>query len=498
MRQLAALWRILNLYFIMLLSVIFNPVTFSQSGSYHPTDSLKYKILIPTFLGNQQRSYYGNVAPDTLGIIWKLYLGKGETVISRKLGSRIWEGAGWTGQPLLVNEDTGLFIIQGAYDHHLKKIDASNGKVIWQYQFDDVVKGTGTIWNNCNSDEIRNKVIILQGSRLGVGNYLDTKHIPSYRAVSYFTGEELWRLDVKWTDSYSRDADGSALVINDTAYLGLENSLFTVFNPDYKMAGWKDSMLQPAIYQELPLYESRDVISHKNNVVTESSPSLLNGIIYVASGSGHVMGYDLGKKEIVWDFYIGSDIDGSAVVTGDSCLLVSVEKQYIRGPGGVFKLNPRKNPKDAVVWYFPVENHEYSGWEGGIIGSVGINDSYNDGTFPYLAAFSAIDGNLYVVNHRELVPDAMVQGPDSVTTYSTPVLLYKKKIGPSISTPIIVNDKIIAASYHALYLIQYNQKSEFIQLDKFVTTFEATPVVYDKRVYVASRDGYFYCLGNVR
>jgi len=482
----------------MFLSVAFILETHSQSDPYTPKDTLNYNILIPTFLGNQQRNYYGNLAPDSLGIFWKLYLGKGETVISRKLGSRIWEGAGWTGQPLLVQEDTGLFIIQGSYDHHLKKIDASNGNVVWQYPFDDVVKGTGTIWNNRQTDELRNKVVILQGSRLGVGNYLDTKHIPSYRAISYFTGEELWRLDVKWTDSYSRDADGSALIINDTAYLGLENSLFTVFSPDYKMAGLKDSMLQPAIYQELPLYDTKDVITHKNNVVTESSPCLLDGVIYIASGSGHVMGYDLYRKDIVWDFFIGSDIDGSAVVTSDSCLLVTVEKQYISGPGGVFKLNPKKHPEKAVVWYFPVENHEYAGWEGGIIGSVGINDFYNDGTFPYMAAFSAIDGYLYVVNHKELVPGAMVTGPDSLTTYSTPVLLYKKSIGPSISSPIIVNDKIIAASYHALYLFQFNRKPEFKLLDKFVTTFESTPVVHDMKVYIASRDGYFYCLGNVR
>ena len=498
MRQLTALWRISTFCFMMLFAVAFILKTYSQSDPDSPADSLEFDILIPTFLGNQERNYYGDTAPDRLEMLWRLYLGKGETVISRKLGSRIWEGAGWTGQPLLVQEAKGLFIIQGSYDHHLKKIDASNGNVIWQYQFDDVVKGTGTIWNNQQTDEIRNKIVILQGSRLGVGNYLDSKHIPSYRAISYITGEELWRLDVKWTDSYSRDADGSALIINDTAYLGLENSLFTVFCPDYSMAGLKDGMLQPAIYQELPLYEPTDVIAHKNNVVTESSPSLLDGVIYIASGSGHVIGYDLHQKEIIWDFYIGSDIDGSAIVTSDSCLLVSIEKQYISGPGGVFKLDPKKQPEHAVVWYFPVENHEYAGWEGGIIGSVGINDYYNNGAMPYIAAFSAIDGYLYVVNHKELAPGAMVLGPDSATVYSTPSLLYKKKIGPSISTPIIVHDKIIAASYQALYLLQFNQNLEFKQLDEFETTFEATPVVYDRKVYIASRDGYFYCLGNVR
>ena len=62
------------------------------------TDTLPYKIIIPTFLGSDKRNYYGNTAPSALNVIWRHYLGQGETVISRRLGSRIWAGAGWTGQ----------------------------------------------------------------------------------------------------------------------------------------------------------------------------------------------------------------------------------------------------------------------------------------------------------------------------------------------------------------------------------------------------------------
>ncbi len=459
-------------------------------------DSAMYEVLIETFLGNEQRNYYGEDPPDKMDIIWKLYLGKGKTVISRKIGEKEWEGAGWTGQPLLVRESSGFYLILGAYDHNLKKIDAGTGKVLWQYQFDDVVKGTATIWNNRKSTDKKNSIVILQGSRLGTGNYLDSKHIPSYRAISYFTGEELWRLDVKLTESYSRDADGSALVIDDTAFLGLENSLFTVFNPDYKKAEIKDSMLQPKIYQEIKLYEEKDVISHNNNVVTESSPCKLDDKIYVASGSGHVYGYDLKKKQIVWDFFIGSDIDGTTVVTYDSCLLVTIEKQYISGKGGVFKLDPSKSPENAVVWYFPTGDEEYLDWKGGIIGSAGINDYYNNGKYPYIAAFIAIDGYLYVVNHMQVEKSKKVAGPDNRKYYPAPVLIYKKHIGPSISTPIIVDNKLIAPGYNGINLFSYDRELNFDHIDSLPGAFESTPIVYDKKIYIASRDGYFYCLGN--
>ncbi|NOQ24859.1 MAG: hypothetical protein GQ564_05800 [Bacteroidales bacterium] len=45
-----------------------------------------------------------------------------------------------------------------------------------------------------------------------------------------------------------------------------------------------------------------DVYKHRNNVVTESSPSLLNNKIYVASGAGHIWGYNLKTRELDWDF----------------------------------------------------------------------------------------------------------------------------------------------------------------------------------------------------
>ena len=491
----------MNLTKIFTLTILINVVLltpFLCSGVTHGIEEEKedsVEIIIETFLGNHTRNYYGKNAPNNLNLKWKHYLGKGETFISRKSGAKIWAGAGWTGQPLLVKEKGKLYLIQGAYDHNLKKIDATTGDLVWQYKFDDVIKGTGTLWLNNNSDEPENRIVILQGSRLGVGNYLDSKHVPSYRAISYFTGKELWRMDQKWTHSYSRDVDGSALILNDTAYLGLENSFFTVFDPDYKNGKMLNGMFQPKIIQEKKLYTLEDVSNHRNNVVTESSPSLLKNRIYIASGSGHIFGYDLSSRELDWDFYIGSDIDGSAIVTSDSLLLVSVEKQYIRGKGGAFKLNPDKDPSEAAVWYFPVEDKNFVGWKGGIIGSIGINDSYINDDQTHLAAFVGIDEHLYVVDHKSIDSTKTVLGPDSTTIYNTPKLIFKERIGPSISTPIFVDNKLIVAGYWGIYLFKYGNNSQFELIDKRDGSFESTPVVWNGNIYIASRDGYLYCLG---
>lgn len=218
-------------------------------------------------------------------------------------------------------------------------------------------------------------------------------------------------------------------------------------------------------------------------------------MIYLASGSGHVWGYDLEKKALTWDFVTGSDMDGSTIVTSDDCVLASIEKQYIEGPGGAIKLDPSKEPEHAVVWYFPTEDKEYASWKGGIIGSIAVNDNYRkDG--PFLAAFTAIDGNLYVVEHDRIDTSRTVAGPDNKPGYALPSLVFSDHVGPSISTPLFTGDRLIVAGYGGIRLYAYDRESNFRLLDEFRASFESTPVCHDGRIYVASRNGYLYCFGD--
>ncbi len=149
-----------------------------------------------------------------------------------------------------------------------------------------------------------------------------------------------------------------------------------------------------------------------------------------------------------------------------------------------------------MIWYYPVADSVLSSWSGGIIGSIGITDSYPEYYEKPLAAFTGIDGYLCVVSHTEIEPGKMVPGPDSVKLYPSPLLIYKKYIGPSISTPVFVQDKLIAASYYGIWLLMYNKEHNFTVLDRFSTGFESTPVIWNRKIYIASRDGYLYCFGS--
>lgn len=449
------------------------------------------KAIISTYLGNQQRNYYGDEAPSRLDVLWRTSIGQGKTVVGRD--TLIWKGAGWTGQPLLVQEGNKQYLIHGAFDHHLRKIDASNGQVIWQYKFDDVIKGTGCLWPYINPSTNRKDILILQGSRRGAG--FKAKVVPSYRAINYSTGKEVWRLNSEATASYSRDVDGTALIFNNKAYLGLENGFFIHFDPHPSKAKMSNALLQPLILHKTILYTPQDIGKRRGDLVTESSPALLNNKVYISAGSGHVYGYNTAKNRLDWDFYIGADIDGSPAVTNDQHLIVAFEKQYIPGKGGVLKLNPTKYGKYAINWFFPVQDADFAEWKGGVVGSVAINDAYVKNTkMPALAAFMAIDGYLYVVKHQ-VVTSKKVISPDTLQKYPTPQLVFKQKIGASISTPIIVGNKLIAANYYGIYLFEFDAQLRFRLIAQRVGKFESTPIVDHRRVYIASRDGYFYCFG---
>lgn len=466
------------------------------TGRKIPEDTSRIKIIVGTFLGNEKRNYYGNRAPSKLKKLWKFFLGNGQTRVGSK--SYTWAGAGWTGQPLVITEDSVPYLVQGAYDHHLRKINALTGKEIWKYKFDDVIKSTGTIWVNSKADNYDEKYVLMQGSRQGYNTRFDEAVIPSYRAVSLVTGRELWKLNSTRTESYSRDVDGSSVVINDTAYIGLENGIFTVFSPDRKNAVKKNNILQPSILKELMLYEQADKAKHGSDLVTESSPARLGDRVYISSGSGHIYGYNLVSGLIDWDFFTGADMDGTPVVTNDSCLIITIEKQFIEGRGGALKLDPSKPAEKSVVWFFPTETKKYSEWLGGVVGSPGIHDHYNSyGRYPAMAAFIGIDGFLYVVGHTNLKASETVTGFDNKTKYQTPELLFKYHTGPSISTPVFAENRLIACSYTGIHLFEFDEKAKFRVLDIIKTnSIEATPAVYDNRLYIASRDGFLYCYGD--
>ena len=93
--------------------------------------SAEVKPLISTYLGDNQRNFYGNRAPSKLSIKWKTYLGSGRTMFGAE-AVQSWKGVGWTGQPLVIEESEELYLIQGTLSHYLKRLGLVTGRSFGQ------------------------------------------------------------------------------------------------------------------------------------------------------------------------------------------------------------------------------------------------------------------------------------------------------------------------------------------------------------------------------
>ena len=478
-------------------------------------------VKVGTFLGDETRRVYGLGPPPThLSLIWKTSIGGGLTAptqkVTKKHPNTPWSGSGWTGQPVIVRDEGKLYLLWGAYDRKLHKIDLETGKIVWEYSFDDIIKSSPTVIEDPHPKSPEDKYVVMAGSRRGWPSSFTDPRLAPYRAVSFGTGKELWRLPVPLTASYSRDVDGSGFFYKGRMYSGVESGWFYKLDP-FTTESWNGYEKPRVIAGRLLLGTAADQAAHQGNLVLEASPSLLNDVVYVSSGAGEVYGMRRSDLKVVWDYHTGSDLDGTAVPTANGKLLVPVEKQYISGHGGILMLDPSRDPADAVVWFFPTGDRKLADWEGGVIGSVAVSDAYDPwGRRPRIAAFSAIDGNLYVVSQN--TTSGSVPGPVGDGPYPTPRLIAKFFIGGSISTPIMVDDTIVAAGYDDhihLYKIKYAPAEKgdagalrspsgdwytvtVVEKDSFAAggAFESTPVMWKGRVFIGCRDGSLYCVGD--
>lgn len=454
--------------------------------------SAQIKPLVGTYLGDNQRNFYGNQAPTKLRVKWKTALGSGKTTFGTG-DTRTWKGAGWTGQPLVIQEGAEIYLIQGTLSHHVKKIRARDGKVIWSTSVGDVIKGTPTFADVGGPAESRYTLIV--GSRSGYGQHWRTGTAHSLHGISYITGKKLWRHNSRTTASNSRDCDASAVVIGSKAAIPLENGYFTIFSPDVRKARMVDGFPAPKISKQFLLYKESDRALYRSELCCESSPTMIGSTAYVAAGVGRVyscgLGFFGGAKP---KLDIGGDLNGTMPLTNDKHLLLGIEKQFITGQGGVVKFSTG----GKVKWFHPLPDLKWYTWNGGLVGSPAVNHRYNSTVSKDLACFVGIDGNLTLINHKKLQPGVTNWGPRRKKQYPAPLVLDKVKLPQgSISTPLFVGDKIIVGYDNGMDLYQVTPAGKMVRLDRLSgPMFDATPVVWNGRVYAGSKNGYLYCLGN--
>lgn len=421
------------------------------------------------FRGNPTRTWYGTgPVPENPRTLWS-YPPSGGMCGQSSVGGETttWCGSGWTGQPVVWERPDGVTEVAfGAYDKAVHFLDAETGEESRpSFLTGDIIKGSVTLDPDgfpllyTGSRDNRFRVIALDRDR------------PT----------ELWSLDANVVDGiWNNDWDGNAVIVDDVLYIGGENSWF--FAVELNRSRGEDGLVavDPKLLIAIPGYTDELISRVGRNVSIESSPAVFEQRVYFANSGGRVVGLDVsrvreGEAPIVFDYWVGDDVDATIVIDAEGMLYVSVEDERKTDRaaelGQLIKLDPYTEG-DPYVW--------------------GVEASGGGGDGGFWATPALGDGVLYATAHTGRLM--------AVDTETGDVVWEEEITHHSWSSPVIVDDTLIAATCGGELLafsIEDPRSPEPVWTHRLSEScIESTPAVWNGRMYVGSRDGRFYAVGD--
>ncbi len=428
-----------------------------------------------TFRGNPTRSYYGQgPVPSDPQVLWTFDIGCSNSPVGGQ--PKQWCGSGWTGQPSVFHppgEASGTldtdrwWVAFGGYNRKVNFLDPDTGAEAYPgYATDDIIKGSITI----DPDGFP---LMYTGSRD------DNYHVV---AIDGPEPRVLWKLaaDLVQPTKWNNDWDGSGLIIDDYLFEGGENSRFFIvkLNRGYDAEGMVT--VDPQLVFSAAGWDDELINAVGNDVSIENSVAISGNTVYFANSGGLVQGWDITsltegvEPTRVFRFWTGDDTDASVVIDDEGMLYVASE--YERGNnrskelGQVMKLDPSK-PDDPLVW----SREANSGLDTGVWATPAL--------------------------HRDLViiatDDGRVLGLDRANGDERWVL---RLPGPLWQSPVVVDDVLIQGDceggLHAFDVSDTTVEPPRMWELQLEGCIESTPAVWDGRLYVGSRTGTFYALGD--
>jgi outer membrane protein assembly factor BamB len=305
-----------------------------------------------TFRGGPSRDYHGEgPVPQDPQVLWS-YPGESggmcaESVVGTEVS--VWCGTGWTGQPSVFEREGRTWVVFGAYDRNVHFVDYETGEdILPPYPTGDIIKGSVSV----DPDEFP---LVYSGSRDNEMHVI---------AIDRDTPEKLWSLhadDVSptlWND----DWDGSPLIMDDYMFVGGENSQFHVVKLNRGYAEDGSVQVAPELVFNAPGWDDEllaSLATRTNDVSIENSVAYHDGIVYFANSGGLVQGWDVSGLDEgidptrVFRYWTGDDTDASIVIDDEGFLYVAIENE--RGNaraaevGQLIKLDPSASD-DPLVW----------------------------------------------------------------------------------------------------------------------------------------------------
>ena len=435
------------------------------------------------FRGNPTRTYYGSgpVPTSEPGTLWRFPDDKmcGQSPIGKD--PKVWCGSGWTGQPVVWERPDGITeVIFGAYDKAIHFLNAETGeRTRPDFDMGDIIKGSVTL-------DPDGYPLLYTGSR-----------DPRFRILALDGDEprEVWSLHAKSVEGmWNDDWDSNPVVIDDMMYEGGENSWwFAVkLNRGYDSDG--KVTVDPQVVYQIPAWtdELKEIFGRQHSV--ENSTAVFEQRAYFSTSAGRVVGVDLtdienGNGEIFFDFWDGDDTDATITIDREGYLYVvshadtakknNTAARRVREVGDLSKLDP-DNPDDPVVWSLSLPAAR--GQDAGAWATPALDVDAG-------LLFVATDaGDLVAVDTQtgEIVWQDFVGG----NAWSSPVIVD--------GTLVVGIDCLTDHSGFRAYDLSDPRAPEQMW-DTVVGTgacVESTPAVWNGRMYVGSRDGFFYALGS--
>jgi len=432
-------------------------------------DQQKNKGLL-MFRGNKERNFYGAGTPSPLAtVLWK-YPKAPMCKNSTSLGvTHVWCGAGWTGQPVVWEREGGVTeIIFGAYDGAIHFVDADTGLPTRPlFQTGDIIKGSFSL----DAD----------GFPLLYGGSRDNKL--RIIALDRDVPTELWALDSEELPEgiWNNDWDGNPVIVDGIMYEGGENGWFYAIELNRSYTEDGKVSVSPEIFFEYAGYNDELISLVGENLSIESSPLVVDDVVYVSNSGGRIMGFDIkkmkrGSDALVFDFWVGDDVDATMVTDGTGAIYVAVEEERFTDRAGeigqLVKLNPKK--RDPLVWNISLPS-DSSGGPGGVWATPAVYGGY-----------------LYVPTHL---------GELLVVETETGKIVWRTNIGSHAwSSPNIVDGLLVVATCEFGDIRGFDltdpASPELLWKKKVGGgCIESTPAIWNGNMYMSSRDGFFYKVG---
>ncbi len=449
------------------------PTTSSPVASARPINTVFEGIT--TFRGNASRSYLGQgPVPRRPRVLWR-YPSSGSLCMQSadEHGLQTWCGLGWTGQPNVIVGKGGRTEIRfGAYDGHYHFLDGTTGEPMRpDLPTGDLAKGSAT-------SDPDGYPLYYAGSR---DNYLRIVALDRKQPTV------LWKLDANTSVPrivWNNDWDGAPLVVDGHLLVGGENSWFYVIRLNRSYGRHGKVRVRPRVVARVPGWDARLLADIGDDRVSiENSVAYHDGVAYFANSGGLVQGWDVSrvlkggtKIRRVFRFWTGDDTDATVVVDDAGYLYVASEYERFtarsKQVGQLMKLDPRR-PKRPLVW--SVKSHRL-GFEG------------KGGIWSTPALYG---GMLYVAtNAGELLGVDRMRGK---------VLWRLALPGPTWGSPVVVDGVLLigdcSGTFRAFDVSRSRRKPSQLWALRLGGCIESTPSVLGGRIYIGTRGGGIYALG---